>query len=153
MPPTGRRRGTTYSLESLWTASNARPIGFPLLQGLSLIHICAGPNLKWDDARSLRLQNWAHEVNHARELGTVARLLARLGSVETLQNELKRLRGKHSRQQSLFQRLQDGERHARQQSEVLRLLLDESGIDYDQALADLRERQFSRAGRPAQHPG
>ena len=30
----------------------------------------AGPNLKWDDARSLRLQNWAHEVNHARELGT-----------------------------------------------------------------------------------
>lgn len=113
----------------------------------------AGPNLKWDDARSLRLQNWAHEVNHARELGTVARLLARLGSVETLQNELKRLRGKHSRQQSLFQRLQDGERHARQQSEVLRLLLDESGIDYDQALADLRERQFSRAGRPAQHPG
>lgn len=108
-----------------------------------------GPGLKWEEARNSRVQNWAHEVNHARELGTVARLLARLGSVETLQNELKRIRTKHSRQQALFQRLQEGERHAHQRSELLRLLLADNGIDYDQALADLHERQFTRARRRA----
>lgn len=111
----------------------------------------AGPGLKLEDARLAKVAQWAHEVNHARELGTVARLLARLGSVETLQNELKRMRGKQARQQALFYRLHEDVRLARQKSEMLRLLLDQAGIDYEQAVADLSRSLAGRARtrRPA----
>lgn len=101
----------------------------------------AGPSLRYDQVSDQRVADWAHDVNHGRELGTVARLLARLGNVETLQNELKRVRGKHARQQAMLQRLHESERISRADTQSMRWILDERGIDFDQALAELRDRE------------
>ncbi|MFY2610598.1 hypothetical protein [Achromobacter ruhlandii] len=103
-----------------------------------------GPALRYHEVSARREAEWAHSVNHGRELGTIAKLLARLGDVETLQNELKRLRGKHSRQQTLMQELHHSERQARNDAQTLRWVLADKGIDFDQALAELREREGAR---------
>ncbi len=104
-----------------------------------------GPALRYHEVAARREAEWAHSVNHGRELGTIAKLLARLGDVETLQNELKRLRGKHARQQTLMQNLHQSELRARNDAQTLRRVLAENGIDFDQAVADLRELRQRRA--------
>ncbi|CAB3730700.1 hypothetical protein LMG1866_04613 [Achromobacter ruhlandii] len=103
-----------------------------------------GPGLPHDLVTDRRLANWAHVVNHGRELGTIARLLGRLGDVETLQTELKRVRGKHSRQQYLLQQLHERERHARVEVQTLRWVLGEKGIDYEKVVAELQECESAR---------
>lgn len=103
-----------------------------------------GPGLRHDQVSERRLADWAHAVNHGRELGTISRLLGRLGDVETLQGELKRVRGKHSRQQAFLRQLHESERHARIELQKLRRVLGHKGIDYNTALAELQEFESAR---------
>jgi hypothetical protein len=103
-----------------------------------------GPALRYDEVATRREAEWAHSVNHGRELGTIAKLLARLGDVETLQNELKRVRGKHSRQQALMQDLHERERRARNDAQTLRWVLSHRGIDYEGAVTELQAQESAR---------
>lgn len=103
-----------------------------------------GPGLPHDLVNERRVANWAHVANHGRELGTIARLLGRLGDVETLQTELKRIRGKHSRQQHLLQQLHESERRAKAEVQTLRTVLGFKGIDYESVVAELQQCESAR---------